>query len=269
MSSPLLRIENLGIEFGGLKALDSFCLEMNKGDLFGLIGPNGAGKTTVFNLLTGVYVPSSGQIFFNGRSIAGLSPHLISKMGLARTFQNIRLFRSMSALDNVLLGCHQHICYGLRATILKSSSYIQCEQTIKTKALELLQALHLEHKKNEMAANLPYGDQRRLEIARALATQPSLLLLDEPGAGMNASETIDLMNIIQNLRKYFNLTILLIEHDMKLVMGLCEQIVVLNYGVTLAQARPEAIQQNPKVIQAYLGVDYDIENPSENHSEIP
>ncbi|HLC16374.1 MAG TPA: ABC transporter ATP-binding protein [Thermodesulfovibrionia bacterium] len=251
----VLKVSSIGISFGGLRAVDNFSLHLTKGDLFGLIGPNGAGKTTVFNMLTGVYKPDAGDIVFSGKSIVGFKPHEISIRGMTRTFQNIRLFKELSVLDNVLLGTHQHVKYSLFDSVLKTPKYFKQEEKFHEKAFNILDTMGLKHKAFEISKNLPYGDQRRLEIARALATEPKLILLDEPAAGMNSQETHDLMDTIQRIRDDFHLTILLIEHDMKLVMGICEHILVLDYGVTIAQGNSVDIQNNPIVIEAYLGSD--------------
>src|SRR3990172_110583 len=251
----VLKVSSIGISFGGLRAVDNFSLHLSKGDLFGLIGPNGAGKTTVFNMLTGVYKPDAGDIVFSGKSIVGFKPHEISIRGMTRTFQNIRLFKELSVLDNVLLGTHQHVKYSLFDSVLKTPKYFKQEEKFHEKAFNILDTMGLKHKAFEISKNLPYGDQRRLEIARALATEPKLILLDEPAAGMNSQETHDLMDTIQRIREDFHLTILLIEHDMKLVMGICEHILVLDYGVTIAQGNSVDIQNNPIVIEAYLGSD--------------
>jgi len=249
----LLKATKLSKVFGGLKAVSNFEVTIEKGELIGLIGPNGAGKTTAFNLLTGVYEPSTGEIEFDGKSIVGLKPYQITQRGLARTFQNIRLFAELSVLDNVKIAYHFHVKYGILESVLRIGRYHKEEAEIEKKAIELLQIFQLADKKDEIAKNLPYGDQRRLEIARALAAQPKLLLLDEPAAGMNPQETQQLMKMIQWIKKEFDLTILLIEHDMSLVMNVCERIYVLEYGSIIAQGIPEEIKNNPRVIEAYLG----------------
>ena len=241
------------MRFAGLVAVANFNLTMQKNELVGLIGPNGAGKTTVFNMLTGVYTPTEGQVLLDGTSLNELMPHEITRLGLARTFQNIRLFKDLSLLDNVRIGHHIHMHYGLTSMTLKTRSFEEQEAKIMSDSLELLNIFKLEDKAHTLAKHLPYGAQRELEILRALATRPKILLLDEPAAGLNHAETENLMQTIQNLRKKFDLTILLIEHDMKLVMGICERILVLDYGETIAEGIPQAIQSNPEVIKAYLG----------------
>ena len=249
----LLKVENLSKSFSGLKAFSNVDLEIKEGELVGLIGPNGAGKTTVFNLLTGVYEPTEGTIIFKGQKINGLAPYKISHRGIARTFQNIRLFGDLSVIDNVKIAYHQHVSYNILSGILRLPNYYKGEKEIYQKAYDLLKIFDLHEKENELAKNLPYGQQRRLEIARALATKPSLLLLDEPAAGMNPQETQNLMDLIRWIRKEFDLTILLIEHDMSLVMGICERIYVLDYGMIIAHGTPDEIKSNPRVIEAYLG----------------
>lgn len=249
----LLEVKNLGIQFGGLRAVDEFNLEIEKGALYGLIGPNGAGKTTVFNMLTGVYKPTDGDILLDGKSIIGKSQIDINKMGIARTFQNIRLFRQMSVLDNVKVGLHNQIKYSTVSGILKLPSYFKKEKEMNEKAMSLLDVFDLQGEADYLASNLPYGKQRKLEIARALATNPKLLLLDEPAAGMNPNETAELMETIQFVRKEFDMTVLLIEHDMRLVSGICEDLTVLNFGKVLAQGKTSEVLKNPEVITAYLG----------------
>lgn len=249
----LLEVKNLGIQFGGLRAVDEFNLKIEKGALYGLIGPNGAGKTTVFNMLTGVYKPTDGDILLDGKSIVGKSQIDINKMGIARTFQNIRLFRQMSVLDNVKVGLHNQIKYSTISGIFKLPSYFKKEKEMNEKAMSLLEVFDLQGEADYLASNLPYGKQRKLEIARALATNPQLLLLDEPAAGMNPNETAELMETIQFVRKEFNMTVLLIEHDMRLVSGICEDLTVLNFGKVLAQGKTSEVLQNPEVITAYLG----------------
>lgn len=249
----LLKAEKISKVFGGLKAVSNFEIHIDKGELIGLIGPNGAGKTTAFNLLTGVYQPTTGAIAFAGQSIVGLKPFQITQRGIARTFQNIRLFSELSVLDNVKIAYHSHVKYGLVESIFRIGRYFREEEEIEQKAIEFLKIFKLEDKKYEIAKNLPYGEQRRLEIARALAAKPQLLLLDEPAAGMNPQETQQLMEMISWIRKEFGLTILLIEHDMNLVMGICERIYVLEYGSIIAHGTPNEIKNNPQVIKAYLG----------------
>ena len=249
----LLEVTNLGISFGGLRAVDSLNLTIEKGQLYGLIGPNGAGKTTAFNLFTGVYKPTEGIIKLDGKNITGKSTIEINKSGIARTFQNIRLFKELSVLDNVKVGLHNQYHYNTVAGILRLPSFRKVEKQMDEKAIELLKVFDLDKEKDTLAANLPYGKQRKLEIARALATNPKLLLLDEPAAGMNPNETIELMNTIKFVRDKFDMTILLIEHDMKLVSGICEELTVLNFGRVLAQGETTEVLNNPQVITAYLG----------------
>jgi len=255
----ILTVRKLTKSFGGLTAVSNVNIELEQGELVGLIGPNGAGKTTLFNLLTGVYEPTSGTItlFRNGKEIAlhGLKPYEICKVGLARTFQNIRLFKDLTVLDNVRIAMHKNVKYSLLSSFLHLPSYVKEEKRLIEQSMELLKILKLDGKKDEYAKNLPYGEQRHLEIARALATDPCLLLLDEPAAGMNPAETANLTELIEWIRENFNLTILLIEHDMSLVMKICKRIYVLDYGVVIANGTPDEIKTNKRVIEAYLGED--------------
>ena len=251
--AALLDVKNLGISFGGLRAVNGFDISIEKGELYGLIGPNGAGKTTVFNLLTGVYRPDTGKIILDGKVITGKKTIDISKAGVARTFQNIRLFKQLSVLDNVKAGLHNHHRYSAVEGVLRLPRYFKVEKEMNGRAMELLQVFGLENHADVLAANLPYGEQRKLEIARALATEPKLLLLDEPAAGMNPNETGSLMEMIQLVREKFGMTILLIEHDMKLVSGICEKLTVLNFGEVLACGKTAEVLNNPQVITAYLG----------------
>lgn len=249
----LLDVTNLGISFGGLRAVDNFEVHIDKGELYGLIGPNGAGKTTVFNMLTGVYKPTDGIIKLDGKNITGMKTTQINQEGIARTFQNIRLFSQLTVLDNVKAGLHNDYAYSTVAGIFRLPKYYKTEKAMDEKALELLSVFDLDKEAALSAGNLPYGKQRKLEIARALATNPKLLLLDEPAAGMNPNETGELMDTIQLIRKKFDMTILLIEHDMKLVSGICERLTVLNFGQVLAQGKTTDVLNDPEVIKAYLG----------------
>lgn len=249
----LLEVKNLGISFGGLRAVNEFNISVEKGQLYGLIGPNGAGKTTVFNLLTGVYQPDEGAILLDGVNLTGKKTIEICKAGIARTFQNIRLFGDMPVIDNVKVGLHNHYPYSTLEGILRLPRYYKVEREMNEKAMELLKVFGLEDYANYQAENLPYGQQRKLEIARAMATDPKLLLLDEPAAGMNPNETKELMDTIRFVRDHFDMTILLIEHDMKLVSGICERLTVLNFGEVLAQGDTQDVLNNPEVITAYLG----------------
>lgn len=251
----ILETKNLGIQFGGLKAVDGFNINIEKGQLYGLIGPNGAGKTTVFNLLTGVYRPTMGTFLLDGEELKGLNPVQINKKGIARTFQNIRLFGKMSVLDNVKAALGNSVKYSLLESFLHIGRFHSEEKRIKSEAKELLKVFDLDGEADTLASNLPYGKQRKLEIARAMATHPKLLLLDEPAAGMNPNETAELMQTIKFVRDKFDMTILLIEHDMKLVAGICEKLTVLNFGTILAQGETEEVLNNPEVIKAYIGED--------------
>ena len=249
----LLEVKNLGITFGGLHAVDNFNLTLEKGALYGLIGPNGAGKTTVFNLLTGVYTPTTGTFFLNGKELKGKKPAEINKAGIARTFQNIRLFKNLSVLDNVKIGLHNQMKYSTIEGIFRLPGFFKTEKKMNEKAMELLKVFDLDDSADTLASNLPYGKQRKLEIARAIATNPKLLLLDEPAAGMNPNETKELMETIHFIRDHFALTVLVIEHDMSLVSGICEEITVLNFGKELAKGETEVVLKNPEVVKAYLG----------------
>ena len=251
--APVLEVRNLGIDFGGLTAVDNFEIVVGPTEICGLIGPNGAGKTTIFNLMTNVYTPTRGSIRLNGVDTKGKKTYQVNKLGIARTFQNIRLYKSLSVLDNVLIGLHNEMGYSLAESILRLPAYWKQEKASRQKALELLSIFDMQDMADVMAGNLPYGAQRRLEIVRALATKPKLLLLDEPAAGMNPSETAELMDNIRKIRDTFGIAIMLIEHDMNLVMGICEGIAVLSYGRIIAKGTPEEIRNDPVVIEAYLG----------------
>ncbi|MPM29136.1 Lipopolysaccharide export system ATP-binding protein LptB [bioreactor metagenome] len=253
----LLHADNCSIQFKGLKAVSNFSLELNEGELVGLIGPNGAGKTTVFNMLSGVYVPTEGKITFDGKEITKNTSWEINRNGIARTFQNIRLFGNMTVFDNIRTALNYRIKYNMMDAILRLPKFKKEEERVANESMELLALFKLEGKKDLLARNLPYGEQRRLEIARALATKPRLLLLDEPSAGMNTSESKELMNLISWIRKEFSLTILIIEHNMPLVIGICERIKVLSFGQTIAEGTPEEILNNKLVLDAYLGAEED------------
>ena len=251
--SAYVDISHLGISFGGLKAVEDFTLRIEKNELYGLIGPNGAGKTTVFNLITGVYTPDEGAFILDGQKLTGKSTAEVNKAGVARTFQNIRLFNELSVLDNVKIGLHEHYTYSLFSSIFRTGAMHKVEKEMDEKAMDILHVFKLDTLSNFKASQLPYGQQRKLEIARALATDPKLLLLDEPAAGMNPQETSELMETILFVRDRFDMTILLIEHDMKLVSGICEEITVLNFGKVLAQGDPKTVLNDPDVVKAYLG----------------
>lgn len=255
MSKVVLKTENLGISFGGLKAVQNLDLNITEGQLYGLVGPNGAGKTTVFNMVTGVYKPTTGRFFLDGEDLTGKSQETINHKGIARTFQNIRLFNNMTVIRNVLVGLHNQPEFkcGVVASIFRLPSFFRTEKAMRDRAKEILRVVGLEEERNNLSCNLPYGKQRKLEIARALATNPKLLCLDEPAAGMNPHETEELMQIIRNIRDEYKVTILLIEHDMKFVSGLCDEITVLNFGTVLAQGSPEVALNDPEVIKAYIG----------------
>lgn len=251
----VLKADHITIQFGGLVAVSNFYLNIKERELVGLIGPNGAGKTTIFNMLTGVYTPTKGKVYFNNQEINRKRVDQITALGMARTFQNIRLFTNLSVLDNIMVGCHLRLKSSVLNAVFRLPKYLQEDDEIKKEAKQLLKEVNLEELENNLAGGLPYGQQRKLEIARALATRPQLLLLDEPAAGMNPHETKELMGFIQEIQDKFKLTIILIEHDMKVVMGICKRILVLDYGKTIAEGNPVEIQHNPEVIKAYLGVE--------------
>ena len=255
MSDAVLKTENLGISFGGLKAVQELNLEIKKGQLYGLVGPNGAGKTTVFNMITGVYKPTTGKFWLDGENLTGKSQETINHRGIARTFQNIRLFNNMTVIRNVMVGLHNQPEFkcGVLSSMFRLPAHFKTEKAMRKRAKEILEIVGLLEERNNLSCNLPYGKQRKLEIARALATNPKLLCLDEPAAGMNPQETADLMDIVRHIRDKYDVTILLIEHDMKFVSGLCDEITVLNFGTVLAQGTPEVALNDPEVVKAYIG----------------
>jgi len=255
MAETVLKIENLGISFGGLKAVQDLSLEIKEKQLYGLVGPNGAGKTTVFNMITGVYKPTTGSFYLNGENLTGKSQEVINHKGIARTFQNIRLFNNMTVIRNVMVGLHNQPEFkcGMFTSMFRLPRHFKVEKAMRQRAKDILEVVGLLEERNNLACNLPYGKQRKLEIARALATSPKLLCLDEPAAGMNPHETQELMDIIRLIREKFNVTILLIEHDMKFVSGLCDELTVLNFGTVLAQGDTKTALQDPEVIRAYIG----------------
>ena len=253
MATPVLEMQNVEKNFGGVRAIDNFSVMLEPGKIHGLIGPNGAGKTTIFNNITGIYAPDSGKIIFNGTDITGSAPHRVAQLGIGRTFQNIRLFSNLSVLSNVVIASNLDATYNLADAMFKTKKYKEREKHLEEKAMDLLEVVGLADKANEQASSLPYGHQRKLEIARAMALDPKLLLLDEPAAGMNPNETQELMDTIRFVRDHFNMTILLIEHDMKLVGGICEELTVLNFGQVLCQGETAKVLKDPAVVTAYLG----------------
>jgi branched-chain amino acid transport system ATP-binding protein len=252
--TSVLELKQLSKHFGGLKAVNNIDIEIEKFSLTGLIGPNGSGKTTIFNVITGIYEPTFGEVLFDDQAINGLEPFVINQMGIARTFQNIRLFPNLTVLDNVRIAYHPHVGYDFKDSIFRTKNFTNKEKELTEKAQDFLSIFNLQDHQGDIAKNLPYGEQRRLEIARALASSPQLLLLDEPAAGMNPQEVVALMDLIHFIRERFNLTILLIEHQMRIVMGICEQLVVMDFGEVICRGTPQAVQCNQKVIEAYLGL---------------